>query len=45
MSFVKIDSTNASLLRDVNEFVSILFIFIVFGKIWYNGTAQSAAGS
>jgi hypothetical protein len=35
----------ASLLRDVNEFVSILFIVIVFGEIRNNGTAQIAVGS
>jgi hypothetical protein len=43
--FVKICLIESSLLRDVNEFVSVLFVFIVFDEIRNNGTAQSAVGS
>jgi hypothetical protein len=42
---MKTGSVEASLLRDVKELLFILFIFIVFGEIWNNGTAHSAVGS
>ena len=45
LSFVKIGSVKVSLLWEVNELVSILFIFIALGEIWNNWTAQSAVGS